>query len=56
MNGLILNLGGTSTKAAVFHDASFIRETIRHNPKEMEGCTQIWDQYSFRKDTILDFF
>jgi butyrate kinase len=55
MNGLILNLGGTSTKAAVFHDASFIRETIRHNPKEMEGCTQIWDQYSFRKNAILDF-
>lgn len=51
---LAINPGSTSTKIAVYQDASpvFI-QTIRHTTEELAPFEKVTDQYSFRKDLIL---
>lgn len=51
---LAINPGSTSTKIAVFENANplFI-QTIRHSKEELEKYNRITDQFSFRKNLIL---
>ncbi len=51
---LAINPGSTSTKIAVYHDTSpvFI-QTIRHASEELSPFERVTDQYTFRKDLIL---
>jgi butyrate kinase len=52
---LAINPGSTSTKIAVFEDESpLIEETIRHSELDLSPFGTIWDQYEFRKKTILE--
>lgn len=42
---LIFNLGGTSTKLAVFDEETLVVEgTIRHTDREIQGCTDNAEQ------------
>lgn len=52
---LIMNPGSTSTKIAVYEDENplFI-ESIEHSAEETNKYDTIFDQYEFRKDTIID--
>ncbi len=52
---LAINPGSTSTKIALFKglDEEFTI-TIRHSLDELKQFEQIFDQYQFRKDTILE--
>ena len=51
---LIFNLGGTSTKLALFEDESLKAEgTIRHTDEEIAACTDNSKQIAFRKEKIL---
>ena len=54
---LVLNLGGTSTKVAIFQDRTCLhQETFRHETDaSFSKFNDIWDQYDFRKKTILNF-
>lgn len=56
MKALILNLGGTSTKVAIYDENQMIlKESIRHPSEEIEGFKKIWAQYEYRKERILGF-
>jgi butyrate kinase len=51
---LVINPGSTSTKIALFEDgASLWEKTINHSSSELEQYKRVWDQYDFRKQTIL---
>lgn len=52
---LIINPGSTSTKIAVYNDETpeFV-ESIEHSVEETSKYDAIFDQYDFRKDTIID--
>ena len=52
---LIMNPGSTSTKIAVYEDETpvFV-ESIEHSAEETNRYETIFDQYEFRKETILD--
>lgn len=52
---LVMNPGSTSTKIAVYEDEKpvFV-ESIEHSPEETGKYDAIFDQYEFRKDTIID--
>ena len=54
---LVMNLGSTSTKIAIFNDRTCLhQETIRHETDEAFGkYNDIWDQYDFRKNVIINF-
>ncbi|WP_422484721.1 butyrate kinase [Gudongella sp. DL1XJH-153] len=54
---LVMNLGSTSTKIAIFNDRTCLQQsTIRHETDEsFSNYNDIWDQYNFRKDVIIDF-
>lgn len=50
---LIFNLGGTSTKLAVFDEETLVVEgTIRHTDREIQGCTDNAEQIAFRRGAI----
>ncbi len=52
---LTINPGSTSTKIGIFEDNKCIfEETVRHSTKQIEEYSQIWDQYSFRKEEIIE--
>lgn len=52
---LILNPGSTSTKIAVFEDETpLFVESIEHSSEETSKYDTIFDQYEFRRDTIID--
>jgi butyrate kinase len=52
---LIINPGSTSTKIGVYDDENpIIVETIRHSSEEIEKFKSIYDQFEFRKETILN--
>lgn len=52
---LTINPGSTSTKIGVYRNEISIFETVvRHSTKKLEEYNKIWDQYSFRKDEIID--
>lgn len=52
---LAINPGSTSTKIGVYDDDTCrFEETIRHSELDLAGFTRIWDQYEFRKRTIVE--
>lgn len=54
MRTFVINLGGTSSKVAYYEDeTSVIKETIRHDPEEIKRYRDVWEQYEFRKQSIL---
>lgn len=51
---LVINPGSTSTKVGVFKGRTLVMEsTIRHETEEIAQYPSIIDQYSFRKEAIL---
>ncbi|MGO4887036.1 butyrate kinase [Anaerobacillus sp. MEB173] len=52
---LAINPGSTSTKIGVFdNERSIFEKTIRHDSEVINQFEHIIDQYSFRKETILE--
>ena len=52
---LIINPGSTSTKVAVFQDKEQVfKKNIKHSVDEIAKFDRISDQFSYRKDTILN--
>ncbi|MFS0863415.1 butyrate kinase [Fredinandcohnia sp. 179-A 10B2 NHS] len=52
---LIINPGSTSTKIGVYdNERSVFEKTIRHDSTEINKYETIFDQYEFRKHTILE--
>lgn len=52
---LIINLGSTSTKVAVYEDTTEIfKESISHSQGQLSEFNDIWDQVDFRKDKIIE--
>lgn len=52
---LIINLGSTSTKVAVYDDlVETFRESINHSNEELSEFDDIWDQTDFRKNKIAE--
>jgi len=53
---LVINLGSTSTKVALFSNEQLLfEEKIEHNSKELSNFNKIIDQYQFRQNIILNF-
>lgn len=51
---LVLNLGSTSSKIAVYDDTEEVfKETIRHSQEEMAQFSDILDQFSFRNEKVI---
>lgn len=52
---LVLNLGSTSSKIAVYDDdREILNETIRHTQEEMERFDDVLEQFEFRNDKIKE--
>ena len=52
---LVLNLGSTSTKIAVFEDGvALFKESVKLSTEEVKMVPDIWEQYEYRKNVILD--
>ncbi len=52
---LVINPGSTSTKIAVFDDEQLVfEETLRHQTSKLETFDTIMDQYSFRKEAVIE--
>lgn len=52
---LVINPGSTSTKIGVYEDENqILEETLRHSTEEIEKYNQIYDQFEFRKEVILN--
>lgn len=52
-NILVLNLGSTSSKAAIFQGESMVKSTtIRHNSSEISSFQRVLDQQDFRREAI----
>lgn len=52
---LAINPGSTSTKIAVFHNTKEVfLKNIKHSTENLAGFEKITDQYTFRKQIILD--
>lgn len=52
---LIINPGSTSTKIAIYdNEKPVFEEVLRHTTEEISSYDKIIDQFSFRKDLILD--
>ena len=52
---LIVNPGSTSTKVAVFQDkVQVFKKNIKHSVEDIAKFDRISDQFSYRKDTILN--
>lgn len=52
---LIINLGSTSTKIAIYSDLKEeFKESIGHSQEELNVFSNIWDQIDFRKEKILN--
>ncbi len=46
---LVINLGSTSTKIALFEDATLVKQnTLRHSSEEINAFAKILDQFSYR--------
>ncbi len=51
---LTINPGSTSTKIGVFQNEECLFEiNVSHSPKQLEQYSNIWEQYSFRKEEII---
>ncbi len=56
MKSFIINVGGSSTKVAAYEDAELIvEESIKHKSDELNRYQEIWDQYDYRKNAVLEF-
>ena len=52
---LSINPGSTSTKIAYYEDENLVfQHTIRHTGEELKQYKEIFDQYEFRKNVILN--
>ena len=52
---LAINPGSTSTKIGVYDDENcLLEEAIRHSELDLADFTRTWDQYEFRKRTIIE--
>lgn len=52
---LAINPGSTSTKIGVYDDdIAVLEETLRHDAEELAAYPDLFDQYPFRKQVILD--
>ena len=52
---LIVNPGSTSTKVAVFNDKEQVfKKNIKHSVEDLAKFDHIADQFSYRKDMILN--
>lgn len=52
---LVINPGSTSTKIGVFEDEELVFEkTLRHSVEELAAFEDIFGQYKFRKDIIMN--
>lgn len=52
---LAINPGSTSTKIGVYDDEkAILEETLRHDTEELAPYRDLFDQYPFRKQVILD--
>lgn len=52
---LVINPGSTSTKVGVFvNERSVFENTIRHESKVIQQFDTVYDQYAFRRKTILE--
>ncbi|MCP8616799.1 butyrate kinase [Salirhabdus salicampi] len=52
---LVINPGSTSTKIGVFdNEVCIMEKTIRHQADDISAYNRIIDQYSFRKEIILE--
>ena len=53
---LVLNPGSTSTKLAVFEaDECLFEDKIEHTSLDLSHFDDVWEQYEYRKDLILEF-
>ena len=51
---LVINLGSTSTKVAIYESEKLIvTESFNQPPEQLRGFTTIIDQYELRKETVL---
>ncbi|MBE6065026.1 butyrate kinase [Clostridium cochlearium] len=52
---LIINPGSTSTKIGVFEDEKLLfEETLRHSAEEIGKYSNVYEQFPFRKEVILN--
>lgn len=52
---LVMNLGSTSSKIAVFEDdKELFSDTIRHSTEELAAFDEVTDQFEFRRDKIYE--
>lgn len=52
-NILVLNLGSTSSKAAIFHGETMVNSTtVRHSASEISSFHNVLDQQDFRREAI----
>ena len=52
---LVMNLGSTSSKIAVYDDDKEVfNDTIRHSIEELEPFADVTEQFDFRKDKIFE--
>ncbi len=52
---LAINPGSTSTKISVFEDeATIFSSSVKHSTDELKQFKTIWEQYEFRKKTVID--
>lgn len=52
---LTINPGSTSTKIGIFENETLvIKKNVVHNDQEIKEFPRVWDQYAFRKKSILD--
>ncbi len=53
---LVINLGSTSTKIAVYENEQEIhRITLNHVAEDLQQFSNVWEQYSFRRQLIADW-
>lgn len=51
---LVLNLGSTSTKVALYEDEKAVwTDSVAHTPDDLKQCHSVFDQYELRKRSIL---
>lgn len=52
---LAINPGSTSTKIAVYNDENlYFNKTIRHSTEEIQSYNNVFEQYEFRKNLIIE--
>jgi butyrate kinase len=52
---MIINLGSTSTKVAVYQDTEEVfKESITHSQEELNQYPTIWDQHEFRQNKLIE--